>query len=250
MLKNLRLRLPSPAMIIALIALIVAMGGTGYAAIHLPKNSVGSKQIKKNAVTGSKITNNSVTGSKIKNNAVTGSKVKDHSLTGADIHLAALGTVPNATNAGTANNATNAGTANNANNLGGQPPSAFAANDRLRSSDGVIKLTGTASGNEQTMFTFGPFTVTLTCTKNASNQVGASLDASSSEDNSVINQQLLSPAGTTTNLATVGPSTTFAVTANANYDFEAPSGAGLLIAAATGINSLGTDCWFNYMGVH
>ena len=51
---------PSPAMIVALIALIVAMGGTGYAAIKLGRNSVGTKQIKKNAVTTSKVKNGSL----------------------------------------------------------------------------------------------------------------------------------------------------------------------------------------------
>src|SRR4051812_40561255 len=36
------------------------MGGTGYAALKLPKNSVGSKQVKKNAITGSKVKNGSL----------------------------------------------------------------------------------------------------------------------------------------------------------------------------------------------
>src|SRR3954467_14993415 len=45
---------------IALIALMVALGGTGYAALKLPKNSVGSKQIKKNAVTSVKVKNGSL----------------------------------------------------------------------------------------------------------------------------------------------------------------------------------------------
>src|SRR3954447_11654185 len=45
------------AHVIAMLALFIAMGGTGYAALKLPKNSVGSKQIKKNAVTGSKVKN-------------------------------------------------------------------------------------------------------------------------------------------------------------------------------------------------
>lgn len=100
-------RRPSPALVISLIALFVALGGTGYAALSLPKNSVGTKQLKKNAVTGSKI----------KKNAVTSSKVKDHSLTGADVNLGALGTVPSASNAGHANaadSATNAGHATTA----------------------------------------------------------------------------------------------------------------------------------------
>jgi hypothetical protein len=106
--KRLRPRRPSPALVIALFALFIALGGTGYAALHLPKNSVGSRQIK----------NNAVTSSKIKNNAVTGSKVKDHSLTGSDINLGRLGTVPSATNATNATNASHATTADTATNSG------------------------------------------------------------------------------------------------------------------------------------
>jgi hypothetical protein len=47
-------------MVVAFIALLVAMGGTGYAAITLPKNSVGTKQLKKNAVRSSKVKNGSL----------------------------------------------------------------------------------------------------------------------------------------------------------------------------------------------
>jgi hypothetical protein len=51
-----RLRAPSPALVISLIALFVALGGTSYAAISaLPKDSVGTKQLKKGAVTKTKI---------------------------------------------------------------------------------------------------------------------------------------------------------------------------------------------------
>jgi hypothetical protein len=47
---------PSPAMVISLIALFVALGGTSYAAITaLPTNSVGTKQIKNGAVTAAKL---------------------------------------------------------------------------------------------------------------------------------------------------------------------------------------------------
>ena len=52
---RLRLRRPSPALVIACLALVVALGGTGYAAITLPKNSVGPKQLKKHAVTPAKV---------------------------------------------------------------------------------------------------------------------------------------------------------------------------------------------------
>ena len=64
-----RLR-PSPAMVVACLALGLALGGTSYAAIKLPKNSVGTKQLKKNAVTGPKIKNNAVTGADVKESSL------------------------------------------------------------------------------------------------------------------------------------------------------------------------------------
>src|SRR3954453_20337547 len=87
--RHFRPRRPSPAMVVALIALLVALGGTGYAAFKLPNNSVGAKQIKKNAVTSI--------------------KVKNHSLRGGDITAKALATVPNATHAGSAGHGSPAG---------------------------------------------------------------------------------------------------------------------------------------------
>jgi hypothetical protein len=51
---------PSPAMMVAFLALLVALAGTSYAAIQLPANSVGTKQLKKNAVTGKKVKNRSL----------------------------------------------------------------------------------------------------------------------------------------------------------------------------------------------
>jgi hypothetical protein len=77
-----RIRRPSPALIVATIALIVSMGGTGYAAFTLPRNSVGTKQLR--------------------NGSVTAAKVKRHSLTGAQINLKKLGTVSTARDAGRA----------------------------------------------------------------------------------------------------------------------------------------------------
>ena len=57
---------PSPALVVSLIALFVALGGTSYAAITaLPANSVGTHQLKNNAVTGVKIANGSITAAKI-----------------------------------------------------------------------------------------------------------------------------------------------------------------------------------------
>jgi hypothetical protein len=50
-------RRPSPATAISLVALFVALGGTSYAAINLPRNSVGAAELKRNAVTSSKVKN-------------------------------------------------------------------------------------------------------------------------------------------------------------------------------------------------
>jgi len=53
-------RWPSPALVVASVALVVALGGTGYAALKLPRNSVGASQIKTDAVTSVKIRNGSL----------------------------------------------------------------------------------------------------------------------------------------------------------------------------------------------
>jgi hypothetical protein len=116
--KGLLSRRPSPAMGVSIIALVVALAGTSYAATQLPKNSVGAKQIKPNAVAAAKI----------KNDAVTGAKVKDQSLTGGDIDAATLGTVPaahTADSAKTADTAKSADTAGTANALAPLEPTQF-----------------------------------------------------------------------------------------------------------------------------
>jgi hypothetical protein len=48
------------ANVVATLALFIALGGGSYAAFKLPKNSVGTKQIKKGAVTGPKIKRHSL----------------------------------------------------------------------------------------------------------------------------------------------------------------------------------------------
>ena len=47
-------------MMVALVALVIALGGTSFAATKLAKNSVGTKQIKKNAVVSSKVKDRSL----------------------------------------------------------------------------------------------------------------------------------------------------------------------------------------------
>jgi hypothetical protein len=109
---RIRINRPSPAMVVALIALVVAMAGTGYAAVNLPKGSVGAKQLKKNsvskakiqrnAVTKTKIRRNAVTRAKLATNAITGNKIKNRSVLGKDIRVNSLSKVPSAATADTA----------------------------------------------------------------------------------------------------------------------------------------------------
>lgn len=59
------------ANVMATVAVFVALGGASYAAVKLPRNSVGGAQIRKNAVTGSKVRNSSLTGADVKNGSLT-----------------------------------------------------------------------------------------------------------------------------------------------------------------------------------
>ena len=85
-------RKPSPAMIVAILALIVAMAGGAYAAA-VPKNSVGSKQLKKNAVKTGKIVNGAVNSNKIANSAVTSGKIADKAVTSGKFFLSSVTTL-------------------------------------------------------------------------------------------------------------------------------------------------------------
>jgi hypothetical protein len=89
---------PSPAMVIACTALLIALTGTSIAAVEvtLPRNSVGSLQLKTNAVTSAKIKNGAVTNPKIANNAVNSAKVQNGTLASADF---ATGVLPASTDA-------------------------------------------------------------------------------------------------------------------------------------------------------
>jgi hypothetical protein len=70
---------------IALLALFVALGGTGYAALKLPKNSVSAKQIKRNAVKSAEIRNGSVRAVDVREGAVGEQQVAFESLKAAHV---------------------------------------------------------------------------------------------------------------------------------------------------------------------
>jgi hypothetical protein len=158
-----KIKRPSPALIVAIIALIAALTGTAWAA--LGKNSVGSKQLKKNAVTSAKIKNNAITTAKIKNGAITGAKVQAGS----------LGTVPNATNAVNATNATNAANLNGQKNV-------------------FVRLNGNA---QQTIASIGAISLVAKCEQNSGGNDVVKLLAQTTAPGAVLggNDNLPGPGG-------------------------------------------------------
>ena len=102
MIRTLR---PTPAMGVALLALVLAVGGTSYAAVKLPAKSVGTPQLKNKAVTAPKLKNGSVVSAKLAPNSVGARNVAGDSLTGAQVDESTLGPVPSAANAVTAGSA-------------------------------------------------------------------------------------------------------------------------------------------------
>ena len=118
MLKRLR---PSPAMVVALVALFVALGGTAWA-------------VKK------------INGNSLANRTVSHLKIQRSTLTRAEINLRALGTVPRATLATRATTANEAAFAENAGRLDGQGPDFW----QKACQDGTVK--GYAIVNGDTNF--------------------------------------------------------------------------------------------------
>jgi len=154
-------------MIVALIALVVALAGTGYAAVNLPKGSVGAKQLKKNSVTKAKLRKNAVTKAKIRKNAITGIKIKNRSILGKDIRTRSVGKVPSASVADTAitlaameplhliGAAGEPGFEEGAGNVGLIPPNTLAQPVGFyRDHDGIVHLEGFAeAGKDGFVFT-------------------------------------------------------------------------------------------------
>jgi hypothetical protein len=111
MLQRLRPRRPSPAMLVAMIALVVAFGGSAIAdsAVDLAKSKL-------------------INGKKIKPRTIRANRVKRDTLTGKEINESKLAVVPNANKANsatTAKTADNATTASNANAVNGVTESQF-----------------------------------------------------------------------------------------------------------------------------
>ena len=81
---------PSPALAVSIVALVVAMGGTSYAAIQInsqdiKNNTIQSKDIMDKGVKGRDLAKDSMNRGKIKKNAVTSAKIDDGTIKAKDI---------------------------------------------------------------------------------------------------------------------------------------------------------------------
>jgi hypothetical protein len=72
-------------MVVACIALVVALGGTGYAASQLPDKSVGQRQLRNGAVGNLQLRDRSVTAGKLHRDAVTSDAIRNGSVKAQDI---------------------------------------------------------------------------------------------------------------------------------------------------------------------
>ncbi len=94
----------SPALVVAVIALFVALGGSVYAA---KKARIDGKAIRAKSIPGNRLKPRSITADRLRPGVLSGD-VASGPLTGADINELTLGQVPNATHADSADTAQSA----------------------------------------------------------------------------------------------------------------------------------------------
>ncbi len=99
----------SPALVISLVALFAALGGTVYAAAR-----IDGKAIKLKSLPGNRLKVGSVPGNRLKPGALAGGSLAPGSVTGTQVDASTLGQVPSALNAVNAESAGSAQTAVNA----------------------------------------------------------------------------------------------------------------------------------------
>lgn len=119
------------ANVMATVAVFIALGGASYAAVNLPKNSVGTNQIRDLAIGAAKLKGGAITAPKIAKGAVNGSKIR----------LSSVGTVPSAAHATSADNSQALGGA-----TAGQIVSQAVSAAKLRCPSRTVASTGVCFG--------------------------------------------------------------------------------------------------------
>ena len=152
---------PSPAMVVAIIALVLAAGGVGYAA-------------------------STINGKVLKNRSVAGKKLKKNTLTGTEIRESKLGKVPKAKSADTAlhaNTADNATNAISANSAGGVSTMSFHATQIVSAAADFTSAPQIPLGSK------GPFSFYGKCYVTGASQVEATTYIASTSNTGMFDTQ-------------------------------------------------------------
>jgi hypothetical protein len=162
-------RRPSPAMVVAFIALCVALAGTatalpGRARVKkddIARAAVRARHIKSGNILNRHIKTRAVSRSKIAKNAINTDLVAHDGLTGADVLEASFGRVPDASH------------------LDGKDASAFESADTVQTFGGEVKMN--VGDADRDLLTVGPFTLTAHCADSGSDTVLAQVLITTSE---------------------------------------------------------------------
>jgi hypothetical protein len=177
-------RRPTPAMLVAITALISSLAGPAIAdqAASIAKSISGST-IKKGSITSKQVKDRSIKGADVARNALGGTEVNEAKLAKVPAATAAdsAALAANATHAVNADKATTADKASDSDTLGGKTPASFVASGaELRY---LVRMT---KGDTAVKRTFGPLTITFTCVDNAGSTHGSAV-AETSVDHTYFN---------------------------------------------------------------
>jgi hypothetical protein len=207
--KSILRRRPSPALVIAMIALFVSLSGVAYGVAtgsidsrEIKNNDVRSGDLRNNDIRTKDLRNNEVRGLDLRNSTVQGRDVALNTLTGDDVNESRLGKVPSATTADTAVAATaaaSAASAGNADTVDGmsvqkifvKQPAGVAAGTLFQTA--YFTLAGSCVGGNAGVTLFGTSGVQANATAHSINQNGTSSFVSS---NALTELNILSPPGT------------------------------------------------------
>ena len=134
-------RRPSPAMIVALVALFVSLSGVSYG---VATGFIDSREIKNNEVRSIDIRNNEVRGRDIRNSTIRSEDIGANQVKGPDVLESSLGLVPKAD---VANTAASAGSLSSQQKIGYQAGAGTGAQTIYDS--GKLKLTASCSAAPQ-----------------------------------------------------------------------------------------------------
>lgn len=164
---------PSPALVIACIALFVALGGVSYGLAagsidsrEIADNTIRSKDVRNNSVYTRDIRNNDIRDIDIRNGTIKGRDIAGATITGDNVNMAKLGQVPDSAALGGVAAAEYARSAEPVSLVGAPDKPPFGAGFAAGGGDdlapgywkavGVVWLQGTVAGGPGAAFTLPP----------------------------------------------------------------------------------------------